>query len=74
MGYPTRIDLCDGKYSVIYDFETGRSEALRYGEKWRDLRGDKMVLAMFDRIVELEEQLKTCDKLRADLDGFIACQ
>jgi len=59
MGYPTRIDLCDGKYSVIYDFETGRSEALRYGEKWRDLRGDKMVLAMFDRIVELEEQLKT---------------
>jgi len=74
MGYPTRIDLCDGKYSVIFDFETGRSEALRYGEKWRDLRGDKMVLAMFDRIVELEEQLKTCDKLRADLDGFIACQ
>ena len=60
MGYPTRIDLCDGKYSVVFNFETGQSEALRYGERWRDLRGDKMVLAMFNRIVELEEQLKTC--------------
>lgn len=31
--YPTRIDLCEGKYSVIYDFETGQSECLRYGER-----------------------------------------
>ncbi len=68
MGYPTRIDLCDGKYSVIYDFETGRSEALRYGEPWRDLCGDHMVLAMFDRIIELEEQLKLRDS--ADLSAF----
>ncbi len=67
MGYPTRIDLCDGKYSVVFNFETGRSEALRYGERWRDLRGDKMVLAMFNRIVELEEQLKTCEKPDTDL-------
>lgn len=51
--YPTRIDLCDGKYTVIYDFRTGQSECLSYGEKWRDLCGDKMVLAMFDEIVEL---------------------
>lgn len=56
MDYPTRIDLCDGKYSVIYDFETGQSECLYYGEKWRELHGDKMVLAMFDRIAELEEE------------------
>ena len=58
MSYPTKIDLCDGKYSVIYDLETGRSECLRYGEKWRELCGDKMVLAMFDRIVELEEGIR----------------
>ena len=41
MSYPTKIDLCDGKYSVIYDLETGQSECLRYGEKWRELCGDR---------------------------------
>jgi hypothetical protein len=58
MNYPTRLDLCGGKYSVIYDLEIGQSECLRYGEKWRDLCGDKMVLAMFDRIVELEDGIR----------------
>jgi len=56
--YPTHVDLCDGKYTVIYDLETGQSECLRYGEKWRELCGDKMVLAMFDRIVELEDGIR----------------
>lgn len=52
--YPTRIDLCDGKYTIVCDLDKGQMECLRYGEKWRDLCGDKMVLAMFDRIVELQ--------------------
>lgn len=56
--YPTRIDLCDGKYTVVYDLSIGRSECLRYGEPWKDLCGDKMTLAMFDRIVELESENK----------------
>ena len=42
---------------MIYNLDTGQSECLRYGEKWRDLCGDKMVMAMFDRIVELEEEV-----------------
>ena len=63
MTYPTRIDVCDGKYTIIYDFETGQSEALRYGEKWRDLCGDKMVLAMFDTIVELQKQIEELSKI-----------
>jgi hypothetical protein len=57
--YPTEITLCDGKYTVVYDFNTGRSECLRYGEQWRDLVGDKMVLAMFDEIVELRKRLNS---------------
>lgn len=69
MSYPTRIDLCDGKYSVIYDLRTGQSECLRYGEKWRDLCGDKMVLAMFDRIVELEAENARLRALIADQTG-----
>lgn len=54
--YPTRIDLCDGKYTLIYDLSTGQSECLRHGEPWRQLVGDKMVLACFDEIVELRQQ------------------
>ncbi len=63
--YPTRIDLCDGKYTVIYDLDTGRAECLHHGKTWRDLRGDKMVLAMFDRIVELERE-KVAEKAQAE--------
>lgn len=50
--YPTRLDICDGKYTLIIDMDTGRAECLRNGEKWRDLVGDKMVLALFDELVE----------------------
>lgn len=54
--YPTRLDLCDGKYTVIFDLKTGQAECLRYGEPWRSLVGDKMVLAMFDELVAAREQ------------------
>ena len=63
MTYPTRIDVCDGKYTIIYDFETGQSECLHYGEKYRDLHGDKMILAMFDTIVELQKQIEELSKI-----------
>ena len=59
MTYPTHIDVCDGKYTIIYDLVTGQSECLRYGEKWRDLCGDKMVMAMFDEIVALRDEVTT---------------
>ena len=62
--YPTCIDVCDGKYTIIYDLKTGQSECLRYGEKWRDLYGDKMVLAMFDTIVELRERAAEVEGLK----------
>jgi hypothetical protein len=67
MNYPTRIDLCEGKYSVIYDLTNGVSQALRYGEPWKDLRGDKMTLAMFDRIVELEAEIARRHGIGGDL-------
>lgn len=54
--YPTRLDLCDEKYTVIFDLRTGQAECLRYGQPWRSLVGDKMVLAMFDEIVAAREQ------------------
>lgn len=53
----TKIDLYDGKYTVIH--ENGVNfRALRNGEEWRDLTGDGLVLAMTQRIEELEEEQK----------------
>jgi hypothetical protein len=47
----TRIDLENGKYTVIH--ENGSNlRALRYGEEWRSLTGDGLVLAMAHQITE----------------------
>ncbi|WP_313329432.1 hypothetical protein [Comamonas sp.] len=71
------ISLDDGKYTVIFAFGDApfRFEALRYGDKWRDLCGDKLVLAMFNRIQELESALQgTVDFLtHAPLETGICC-
>lgn len=51
-----RIDICDGKYTVILIDNGKRFQALRHGEEWRDLTGDGLVLAMFQRIQELTKE------------------
>ncbi len=52
------IKLYNGKYEVILN-ETKPFvfKALRHGEEWRDLTGDNLVLQMFFRIQELEEEI-----------------
>lgn len=52
------IELCDGKYHVLAGPNMTNLRALRYGEKWRDLTGDKFVLALCHRIRELEHKLE----------------
>ena len=52
----SKMILEDGKYLVVYDSDKGTAQAYRYGELWRDLTGDKLFLAMFDRILELEAE------------------
>lgn len=52
----SKIDLLDGKYTVTH--QNGLNlNALRYGQQWRDLNGDGLVLAMAQRINELESYL-----------------
>lgn len=70
--YPTRLDICDGKYTLIIDMDTGRAECLRYGEKWRDLVGDKMVLALFDELVEARARAEAAKAETEDLRAKIA--
>lgn len=42
------------KYTVIHENGTN-FHALRHGEKWRDLTGDNLVLALVSRIEQLEK-------------------
>jgi hypothetical protein len=52
------ITLDNGKYTIVNDVEnTGDFYALRYGEEWRDLIGDKLVLALVSEIEDLREEL-----------------
>ena len=48
------VKVADGKYEVLHENGAGL-RALRYGEPWRDLTGDGLVLALVQRIEELEE-------------------
>lgn len=61
----TKIELCDGKYTVVDELnEGGRLYALRYGEEWRSLAGDQLVYAMFCEI----ERLRVKQTLREITD------
>lgn len=48
-----RVDVAEGKYSVLYDGK-GSLSALRYGEPWqRNLVGDNLVYALASELHEL---------------------
>jgi hypothetical protein len=51
-----KIDLSDGKYTYVRN-EDASQHALRYGEPWRDLTGDGFILAMAQKIEELETDI-----------------
>lgn len=47
------IILDQGKYTIVFDEETATLKALRHGEDWQDLTGNKLVLALFHEIETL---------------------
>jgi hypothetical protein len=62
-----KIELCDCKYTYIND-EKGQ-RALRHGLPWRNLIGDGFILAMAQRIEELEKQLEDVEtELRVEME------
>lgn len=48
------VSVGDGKYTIVK--RNGRLSCLRYGEEWRDLTGDKMVLCMAMEIMDLRSK------------------
>ncbi|MGL4895142.1 MAG: hypothetical protein ACRC47_09935 [Shewanella sp.] len=58
-----KIKLEGGKYVWSFDELTGRQEAYRFGELWRDLNGDNLTLAMGHRIATLEAALAEAHRI-----------
>lgn len=54
-----RVKVDDGKYEVIISPD-GSARALRYGEEWQDLTGNKFIVAM---AIELDEERKKVSAL-----------
>lgn len=52
-----KLELENGKYTIIEDLNKGKFEALRYGDEWRNLgaEGDNLILALVYKVQELEE-------------------
>jgi len=50
-----KIDLENGKYTYIFEEDTGKQYALRHGEDWRALTGDNLIYAMACEIERLKE-------------------
>lgn len=51
------VTLENGKYTIV-GIEEGNLRALRHGDEWRSLVGDKLVLTMAQEIRRLEAELE----------------
>ncbi len=47
-----RVKLENGEYTVVME-DGGRLHALRWGEEWRDLVGDQLVLCLAQEVERL---------------------
>lgn len=66
------IDLENGKYTVVDSLsEGGRFYAQRYGEDWRDLTGDNLILAMFYEIESLRHEVNQLTDNKEQYDSTI---
>lgn len=59
-----RIEIGDGEYTLVTESKPNEFifKALRYGEEWRDLVGDGLVLAMFYEIEDLRKRVEELEK------------
>ena len=60
-------DYDNGKYTVVFDETTGALYALRYGEYWKDISGNKLIYWMLvDHLCALNRNkrlLSVCEEL-----------
>lgn len=53
-----KLVLQDGKYEIHLSDNMSVFKALRYGNEWRDLIGDNLILALITKIQEQEIEIK----------------
>lgn len=63
-----KIELENGKYTILHDESHGGITVLRYREPWRNETGDKLMLAMTQRILELENEVA---EMKETYDGAL---
>lgn len=63
------IGLEDGKYTVVRN--GGQLSALRHGEPWQDLTGNKLIGALCARIDELEDAAHMSSALMREAAGLL---
>ncbi len=56
--------LEEGKYMI--ECTDGKMQALRYGEPWRDLTGDKLIGALLNEIDRMTEDATYITKVARD--------
>lgn len=62
-----RYTLLEGKYTLVFNQLTGEFKCLRHGERWRDLSGDKMVLALMQAVMNLEDTVSDSAAQRSEV-------
>lgn len=60
-----RIEL-DGKYTILFNEATGEFKALRHGEPWRNLAGDKLILTLMYKLQRADELLQEAQGMMDD--------
>lgn len=67
-----KIELNNGEYTVINELGNGGGfRALRYGEEWRNLAGDNLVLALYDKIESLQNTLSEAEGLLSEAHDLL---
>lgn len=53
-----KLTVGEGKYTFIFEENTGKFRCLRYGKEWRDLVGDGAVLALVQELHDLKQNVE----------------
>ena len=64
------VVICDGKYAIIQD-ESGSTNVLRYGEGWRNVTGDNVILGAAYEIQKLQDRIKRLEEAGDEMHRYI---
>lgn len=59
------VDLMNGKYILKLTDNGDKFRCNRYGQPWRRLEGDKMVLALFYEVLKLKDEIRNLEAIIA---------